>query len=54
MADQVDVQAAPVTLTRREVLCWPSHDCKTKGDGAIPPSVFGTWSKHDIIRVYGL
>jgi hypothetical protein len=54
MADQVDVQAAPVTLTRREIICWPRHDSKTKGDGAIPSGVIQTWPVHDIIRVYGL
>jgi hypothetical protein len=45
---------AAITLTRTQVLCWPSHDCKTKGDGAIPAWVFQVWAKHDIIRVYGL
>jgi hypothetical protein len=54
MADQVEVQAAPVTLTRREVICWPKHDCKTKGDHTIPDAVFTSWAVHDIIRVYGL
>ena len=45
---------ALVTLTRTQVLCWPSHDCKTKGDGAIPAWVFQVWAKHDIIKAYGL
>jgi hypothetical protein len=45
---------APITLTRIQVIGWPSHDSKTKGDGAIPVWVFGVWAKHDIIRVYGL
>jgi hypothetical protein len=54
VADQVEVQAAPVTLTRREVIGWPKHDCKTKGDHTIPDSVFSGWAVHDIIRVYGL
>jgi hypothetical protein len=53
MAD-AEVQAAPVTLTRREIICWPRHDSKTKGDGAIPWGVIQTWPVHDIIRVYGL
>jgi hypothetical protein len=59
MAEQPETQAAPeqlaqVTLTRREVICWPRHDSKTKGDGAIPSGVIQTWPVHDIIRVYGL
>jgi hypothetical protein len=45
---------AQVTLTRKEVISWPRHDCRTKGDGAIPDWVFQVWAKHDIIRVYGL
>ncbi len=45
---------AQVTLTRAQVLGWPAHDCKTKGDGAIPAWVFPVWANHDIIRVYGL
>jgi len=53
MADDLNL-LAQVTLTRREVLGWPSHDSKTKGDGAIPAWVFQVWAKHDIIRVYGL
>jgi hypothetical protein len=54
MADQPEVQAGPVTITRTQVLCWPRHDCRTKGTGAIPDLVFQTWPLHDIIRVYGL
>jgi hypothetical protein len=51
---ELEVLAAPVTLTRREVICWPRHDCRTKGDATIPDKVFQTWAIHDIIRVYGL
>jgi hypothetical protein len=54
MADQPEVQAGSVVLTRREVICWPRHDCRTKGNAAIPDLVFQTWAVHDIIRVYGL
>jgi hypothetical protein len=51
---EVEALVAPVTLTRREVICWPRHDSKTKGDHTIPDAVLSTWPIHDIIRVYGL
>jgi hypothetical protein len=59
MADQSDVptvepQAGSTVITRAQVLCWPLHDCRTKGNAAIPDWQFLTWAKHDIIRVNGL
>jgi hypothetical protein len=47
-------QAAPITLTRYHILCWPIADCKTKGDGAIPNWQLETWSKHDVIVRHNL
>jgi len=50
----VEPQAGTVSITRKEVLTWPTHDCRTKGTATIPDWQFQTWAKHDIIRVNGL
>lgn len=43
-----------VVLTRAHILTWARHDCRTKGNGAIPDWQLQTWALHDIIRVNGL
>jgi hypothetical protein len=47
-------QAPGIHLSRKELYTWPVHDCKIKGDQAIPAWQLSVWLTCDVARFNGL